>query len=64
MSDYLHACTDCGTPTIRWRGSVHGFTCDPCMHRRLGLDKSAVTVYSTETATTNHPATPRESMPR
>lgn len=38
-ADYLHACSGCGKPTIRWRGTVHGYTCDSCMTTRIGLDR-------------------------
>ncbi|WP_341267050.1 hypothetical protein [Gordonia malaquae] len=38
-ADYLRACTGCGTPTVRWRGTVHGYTCDRCMTARIGLDR-------------------------
>ena len=35
----LHACSGCGRPTVRYRGTVHGFTCDACMSTRIGLDR-------------------------
>lgn len=28
-------CRVCGGPTWRWRGSVHGYTCTPCLDAYL-----------------------------
>ncbi|GAC68868.1 hypothetical protein GS4_19_00580 [Gordonia soli NBRC 108243] len=35
----LEPCWGCGTPTWRWRGSVHGYKCDSCIARAVGLDR-------------------------
>ncbi|OBA32883.1 hypothetical protein [Gordonia sp. 852002-51296_SCH5728562-b] len=35
----LERCEGCGTPTWRWRGSVHGYKYDECVARAIGLDR-------------------------